>query len=73
MVAMSNKGPTRRPTIRPALIKNKAKRAQVWAEQKAAKRKDKREARAKRQREVEELGEAAAPRKQVRGRLWCSL
>ena len=64
---MSGKGPTRRPKIRPALIKNKAKRAQVWAEQKAAKRKDKREARAKRQREVEELGVEAAPRKQVRG------
>jgi len=55
----------RRPTIRPALIKNKTKRAEVWAVQKSLKRKEKREARAKRQRETAELGEEVAPRKQV--------
>ena len=56
----------KRPTIRPALIKNKTKRAEVWAVQKSLKRTERREGRAKRQRETAELGEEVAPRKVVR-------
>ena len=56
----------KRRGIRPALIKNKAKRAQVWAEQKNQKRLAKKAKREKRKREIAELGEGESPRpKQV--------
>lgn len=55
-----------RAGIRPALIKNKAKRAQVHAKQRAEKKEYRRKMREKRQREVAELGDDNPRPKAVR-------
>ena len=52
-------------------IKNACKRREVYARAKAEKKKEKKAARLKRQREAEELGEEAPPKAVSGWLVWC--